>query len=47
MGHTPVPDDGVIYMASVEELEGLPVAAETERAGIRRPAHPDWLLQWQ
>lgn len=33
MGHTPVPDDGVIYMASVEELEGLPVAAKLkERA---------------
>ena len=33
MGHTPVPDDGVIYVASVEELEGLPVAAKLkERA---------------
>ena len=47
MGHTPVPDDGVIYVASVEELEGLPVAAKLKERAYGGPVSYTHLLQRQ
>ena len=43
MLHTPLPED-VVYVASVPELEALPVAGELAE-DLRADAHPDRLLQ--